>query len=98
MAVKLYVGGLSCSTTSETRRQPFARCGSVEAVTVITDRDRGHSRGFGFVEVSGAGEAQTAIRQLNGPSLDGRAITVQIAHCPGGGGRGAGAPRRSPRW
>jgi cold-inducible RNA-binding protein len=104
MAVKLYVGGLSYSTTSETLRQQFARCGTVESATVITDRDSGQSRGFGFVEMATDAEAQAAISQLNGQSLDGRPITVQIANAPGarsgGGGRGGGGggPRRSPRW
>jgi len=104
MAVKLYVGGLSYSTTSETLREQFARCGTVESATVITDRDSGQSRGFGFVEMSTSEEAQAAITQLNGQNLDGRAITVQIANPQGarpgggGGGRGGGGPRRSPRW
>jgi len=104
MAVKLYVGGLSYSTTSETLREQFARCGTVESATVITDRDSGQSRGFGFVEMSTSEEAQAAITQLNGQNLDGRPITVQIANPQGarpgggGGGRGGGGPRRSPRW
>jgi RNA recognition motif-containing protein len=108
MAVKLYVGGLSYSTTSETLRDSFARCGTVESATVITDRYSGQSRGFGFVEMATSEEAQNAIGQLNGQNLDGRTITVQVANPqgarPGGGGRGGGGspggggPRRTPRW
>jgi RNA recognition motif-containing protein len=102
MAVKLYVGGLSHSTTSDTLRQQFARRGSVQSATIVTDRDSGQSRGFGFVEMSTAEGVQAAISQLDGPSLDGRAITVHITNSPGGrpggGGRGGGGPRRSPPW
>jgi len=97
MAVKLYVGGLSYSTTSETLREQFARCGTVESATVITDRESGQSRGFGFVEMATSEEAQTAISKLNGQSVDGRAITVQVANSPGARS-GGGGPRRSPRW
>ncbi|HEV8677092.1 MAG TPA: RNA-binding protein [Methylomirabilota bacterium] len=105
MAVKLYVGGLSYSTTSEALRDQFAQCGTVESATVITDRYSGQSRGFGFVEMATNEEAQTAISRLNGQRLDGRAITVQVANPQGarpGGGRGGpgsgGGPRRQPRW
>ena len=94
MAVKLYVGGLSYSTTSETLRAEFAQCGTVESATVITDRYSGQSRGFGFVEMATAEEAQNAIGKLNGKSLDGRAITVQLANPQGAraGGAGRGGP------
>src|ERR1700741_4031800 len=102
MAAKLYVGGLSYSTTSEGLREFFAQCGTVQSATVITDRFSGQSRGFGFVEMSTAEEAQNAISQLNGRELDGRRITVEISNPqartgggggggrPGGGGRGPG--------
>ncbi len=97
MASKLYVGGLSYSTTSEGLREFFAQCGNVQSATVITDRFSGQSRGFGFVEMSLAEEAQNAISQLNGRELDGRRITVEISNpqAPrsGGGGRpGGGRP------
>jgi RNA recognition motif-containing protein len=109
MAVKLYVGGLSYSTTAETLREQFGQCGTVESATVITDRYSGQSRGFGFVEMATSEEAQSAISKLNGQRLDGRAITVELANPQGsrpGGGRGGpgpgrppgGAPRRPPRW
>src|SRR5690242_16579770 len=110
MAVKLYVGGLSYSTTSEGLRAEFATCGSVESATVVTDRYSGQSRGFGFVEMATSEDAQKAISQLNGKSLDGRTITVEMSNPQGarpGGGAGRGGPgrsspgggdRRTPRW
>src|SRR4026208_2505900 len=93
MAAKLYVGGLSYSTTSETLREDFAPCGTVEAASVITDKFSGQSRGFGFVEMATAEEAQRAISELNGKDLDRRKITVTVSNprTPGsGGGRGPG--------
>jgi RNA recognition motif-containing protein len=105
MASKLYVGGLSFSTTSESLREYFAQCGTVESATVITDRMSGQSRGFGFVEMSTAAEAQEAISKLNDQPFEGRRLTVNIAKAPGSGGGGGGprgggggGPRRSPRW
>jgi len=104
MASKLYVGGLSYSTTSEGLREFFAQSGNVLSATVITDRFSGQSRGFGFVEMASAEDAQNAISQLNGRELDGRRITVEVSNPqgprtgggrpgggrPGGGGRGPG--------
>jgi cold-inducible RNA-binding protein len=105
MASKLYVGGLSYSTTSESLRQHFAQCGTVESATVITDRMSGDSRGFGFVEMSTDAEAQAAIAKLNEQSFEGRKLTVNVAKAPGSGGGGGGArsggfggPRKTPRW
>jgi RNA recognition motif-containing protein len=95
MAAKLYIGGLSYSTTSEGLREYFAQSGNVLSATVITDRFSGQSRGFGFVEMETNEEAQNAISQLNGRELDGRRITVEISNPqaprtgggrPGGGG------------
>ena len=71
MASKLYVGGLSYSTTSETLREYFSQCGTVESASVITDKFSGQSRGFGFIEMATAEEAQRAISELNGKELDG---------------------------
>jgi RNA recognition motif-containing protein len=106
MASKLYVGGLSYSTTSESMREYFAQCGTVESATVITDRLSGSSRGFGFVEMSTQAEAQAAIAKLNDQQFEGRRLTVSVANSPGqGGGGGArsggfggGRPRSTPRW
>lgn len=96
MPAKLYVGGLSYSTTSETLKEYFAQCGNVESAAVITDRFSGQSRGFGFIEMATAEEAQRAIAQLNGTDLDGRKITVNVSNprpAGGGGGGRAGGPR-----
>ena len=94
MAAKLYVGGLSYSTTSETLREYFAQCGTVESASVVTDKFSGQSRGFGFVEMATAEEAQRAIAELNGKDLDGRKLTVNVSNprAPGSGGgpRGGG--------
>jgi RNA recognition motif-containing protein len=79
MAAKLYVGGLSYSTTSETLREYFAQCGTVESASVITDKFSGQSRGFGFVEMSTPDEAQQAVSQLNERPLDGRSLKVEVA-------------------
>ena len=103
MASKLYVGGLSYSTTSESLRGHFAQCGTVESATVITDRMSGESRGFGFVEMSTEAEAQAAISKLNDQSFEGRKLTVNVAKSPGTGSGGSrsgfgGGPRRTPRW
>jgi RNA recognition motif-containing protein len=100
MAAKLYIGGLSYSTTSEGLREFFAQCGNVLSATVITDRFSGQSRGFGFVEMGSAEEAQNAISQLNSRELDGRRIIVEISNpqAPrtGGGGRPGGGGGRRP--
>jgi RNA recognition motif-containing protein len=101
MASKLYVGGLSYSTTSESLREYFAQCGTVESATVITDRFSGQSRGFGFVEMSTSAEAQEAIAKLNDQPFEGRKLTVNVAKSPaggGGGGAGGGGGRRNARW
>jgi len=100
MASKLYVGGLSYSTTGETLREYFSQCGTVESASVITDKFSGQSRGFGFIEMATAEEAQRAISELNGKELDGRKITVNVSNprTPGpGGGRGPGGPRGGGR-
>ncbi len=93
MASKLYVGGLSFSTTSESLREYFSQCGTVESATVITDRMSGQSRGFGFVEMSTQAEAQEAIAKLNEQPFEGRKLMVNVAKSPGNGGA-----RRTPRW
>lgn len=100
MAAKLYVGGLSYSTTSETLREYFAQCGTVESASVVTDKFSGQSRGFGFVEMATAEEAQRAISDLNGKELDGRKLTVNVSNprpAGGGGGPRGGGPRGGGR-
>lgn len=96
MASKLYVGGLSYSTTSESLREYFTQCGTVESATVVTDRFSGQSRGFGFVEMSTPAEAQDAIAKLNDQPFEGRKLLVSVAKASGAGG--GGGSRRPPRW
>ncbi len=92
MGRKLYVGNLPFSATEQTLKDTFSQWGTVDSVNVITDRNTGQSRGFGFVEMSSDGEGQKAIQDLNGSSLDGREIIVNEAKPQqkrsGGGGRG----------
>lgn len=79
MGKKLYVGNLSYSVDSNQLNDLFAQSGSVESANVIMDRDSGRSKGFAFVEMSEASEAQDAIGKYNGFSLDGRAMNVSEA-------------------
>ncbi|MBI4246458.1 MAG: RNA-binding protein [Candidatus Rokubacteria bacterium] len=97
MAQKLFVGGLSFSTSSERLREIFAAAGNVQSATVVTDRDTGRSRGFGFVEMETAEEAQQAVSRFNGQEVDGRQIKVEVAKPSdrSGGGRREGPGGRS---
>ena len=79
MEKKLYVGGISYQTSEDGLRDHFSEAGSVESAIIISDRDTGRSKGFGFVEMSNEEEAQKAIDMFNGNELDGRALTVNIA-------------------
>ncbi len=94
MGKKLYVGNLSYSMNDDGLMEAFSKCGTVESARVITDRDSGRSKGFGFVEMASDADATKAIEQLNGQTVDGRALNVSEARpqAPreggGGGGRG----------
>ena len=92
--MRIYVGGISYSTDSNGLRSLFAQAGEVTEATVVEDRYSGQSKGFGFVEMPNAEEAQAAIAKFNGYSLDGRALTVNEAKPRedrgGGGGRSGG--------
>ncbi len=77
--MKLYVGNLSYDTNDDSLRNAFAAIGPVATADVITDRDTGRSRGFGFVQMANDADAQTAIEQLNDKSIDGRNVTVAEA-------------------
>lgn len=77
--LNLYVGNLSFNTTEDDVREAFAQHGAVSSVRLITDRETGRSRGFGFVEMDDAQAAQNAMTALNGADLDGRALTVNEA-------------------
>jgi len=87
---KLYVGNLSFQTTDETLGQLFAQFGTVARASVVTDRETGRSRGFGFVEMSSDAEAKAAIGGLDGQMVEGRNLTVNIARPREGGGGGGG--------
>ncbi|NCO68327.1 MAG: RNA-binding protein [Nitrospirae bacterium CG_4_10_14_0_8_um_filter_41_23] len=96
MGKRLYVGGISFNATEESLRDLFSSIGEVESVKVITDRDTGRSKGFGFIEMSSEEDAKKAIEQLNGKTFMERVLIVNEARPQqqrerrgfGGGGRG----------
>jgi len=90
MAQKLFVGGLAFSTSNERLREVFSEAGQVESAVVVTDRDTGRSRGFGFVEMATLEEAEQAITKFNGQEVDGRRLQVEKAKEAGAGGGRAG--------
>jgi len=97
MGKKLYVGNLNYETTSADLEQMFSAHGAVADATVLTDRDTGRSRGFGFVEMGSEEEAQAAVAALDGTQQDGRTLKVNVAkprENRGGGGGGGGGGRR----
>ncbi len=101
MGKKLYVGNLPFSATESSLNDWFAAYGTVESARLITDRDTGRSKGFGFVEMSTDEEAEKAIGEMNGKEVEGRALTVNEARPQEprsggfGGGGGGGGGRRS---
>ena len=98
MAHKLFIGGLSFSTSSERLREVFAQAGGVDSAAVVMDRDTGRSRGFGFVEMATAEEAEAAVTKFNGQELDGRTLKVELAKsADSGGGRSGGGYRSGGR-
>ena len=93
MSNKLFVGNLSFNTTENDLNTAFGAHGTVTETNLMMDRETGRPRGFGFITMSSAAEAQTAIEALNGKDMDGRALTVNVAkpreeRAPGGGGGG----------
>ena len=101
--MNIYVGNLSFDTTEEHLRQAFEGYGEVTNVNIITDRESGRSRGFGFVEMSSQEEAQAAMAGLNGQELNGRTLNVNEARprTDGGGrggSRGGGGRQRNRNW
>ena len=90
---KIFVGNFSFSTTEADLRQWFAAYGGVDSASVVTDRNTGRSRGFGFVEMQNNSEADAAIAALNGSDSGGRPLTVNEARpkTEGGGFRGSGS-------
>lgn len=99
MSKKLYVGNLSYNVTNARLEEMFAPHGAVESAHVITDRDTGRSKGFGFVEMGNDQQAQAAINAMHGKEFDGRSLTVNEARPRedrpqgGGGGFGSGSNR-----
>ena|SRR5215208_7069023 len=105
----IFVGNLSYQTTQDDLYAAFAHYGAVERVNIVTDRDTGQPRGFAFVEMTEARDAETAISQLNGAELNGRALNVNEARPKpdsgarygnrgGGGGGGDRGRSRGSRW
>jgi RNA recognition motif-containing protein len=98
MSIKLYVGNLSYEMTEEQLKELFSEAGNVASAKIITDRQTGQPRGFGFVEMDTKAEGQKAISMLNGRNVDGRPLAVNEARPQqksfggggGGGGRGGG--------
>jgi len=79
MSTNIYVGNLTFDTDSAQLEALFAQYGAITKAQVVTDRDTGRSRGFGFVEMASADEANAAISALNGKDVGGRALTVNLA-------------------
>lgn len=99
MSMKLYVGNLSFQTTGDDLQGLFSQVGTVESVSLVTDRDTGRPRGFGFVEMGSRAEGEAAISKFNGTEIGGRSLTVNEAKPrenrtgSGGGGFGGGRSR-----
>lgn len=101
----IFVGNLSFGATEDAVRSLFEQYGAVDRVSIVTDRDTGRAKGFGFVEMAGDAEAERAINSLNGHELDGRNLTINEARPKedrggfgGGRGNGGGGGGRQKRW
>ena len=94
MGKKLFVGNLPFSTSSADLEAMFSEVGTCESASVITDRESGRSRGFGFVEMASNEEAAKAIAAINGREIGGRQLNVSEAKVRSGGGGGGGRPTR----
>ncbi len=101
MTIRLFVGNLNFKTTGEDLQELFGQMGEVQSASVVTDRETGRSRGFGFVEMASQEEGQKAIEQFNGKDFNGRNLTVNEARpreerggFGGGGNRGGGGGGR----
>ncbi|HEX8069390.1 MAG TPA: RNA-binding protein [Pyrinomonadaceae bacterium] len=100
MTMRLFVGNLNFKTTGEDLQELFGQVGEVQSASVVTDRETGRSRGFGFVEMASNDDGQRAIEQFNGKEFNGRNLTVNEARpredrgFGGGGGYGGGGGNR----
>jgi RNA recognition motif-containing protein len=94
--MRIYVGNMSFSTSEQALRSEFEKHGTVDEVTIVTDRETGRPRGFAFVNMPDASEGQAALEAINGTELDGRTLNVSEARPrkEGGGGGGRGGYRR----
>ena len=99
MTNKIFIGGLSWDTDDDGLRNAFERFGDITEAKVITDRETGRSRGFGFVTFTDSAAAQAAIKEIDGTPIDGRNVHVNEAQerKSGGGRGGGGGPGRGPR-
>ena len=97
MNTRLYVGNLAFHTTEDALQRAFAEFGEVQEATLVLDRETGRSRGFGFVSMVNAEDAQRAINEMNGTELDGRALRVNEAEDRRPRGGGGGGFRRNDR-
>lgn len=95
--MKIYVGNLSYEASEDGLRDLFAKYGEVEEVAIITDRQTGKARGFGFVTMPDAGQGQAAVAALNGTQFEGRALVVNEARPKAGGSGGGGGGGRDRR-
>ena len=98
--MKIYVGNLSFDTSEQSLQELFASHGQVDEVALITDRDTGRPRGFGFVTMASDDDAKNAIEAINGTEVDGRTLNVNEARPKNTGGGGSGGGNRSggDRW
>lgn len=96
--MKIYVGNLSFDTSEQSLEQLFSSHGQVDEVALITDRDTGRPRGFGFVTMSNDEEAAKAIEAINGTEVEGRTLNVNEAKPKGDRGGGGGGGRRRNNW
>jgi len=94
----IFVGNLSFGATEGAVRSMFEAYGAVDRVSIVTDRDTGQAKGFGFVEMSDNAGAERAISELNGRELDGRALNVNEARPKTDRGSGGGGGRQNNRW
>ncbi len=94
----IFVGNLSFTATEDGVRSMFEAYGTVDRVSIVTDRDTGQPKGFGFVEMTNDAEAEKAISELNGTELNGRALTINEARPKTERSGGGGGGRRNNRW
>ncbi len=94
----IFVGNLSFTATEDGVRSMFEAYGTVDRVSIVTDRDTGQPKGFGFVEMTNDAQAEKAISELNGTELNGRALTINEARPKTERSGGGGGGRRNNRW